>query len=464
MAFNETSFNSLVNQVKDLDEQLTAAKADYNEALDTIWMLLASLLVFFMHAGFSMLEAGCVRFKNTQNILAKNLIVVTVGFLCWYVFGFPFALGSTEEPGKFMGSTHFVMDGFWDSKQNFRTWFFQGAFCATGGTIVSGAMAERTQLKGFTIFTILMTSIIYPVIVYWGWSGNGLLNYTDSNGDSVSVVGPALMDFAGSGIVHLAGGVGALVGIITVGPRQGRWDGDKSGEFDGHSIPFCVLGTFFLWFGWYGFNPGSTGSMHAASTAYTAGLVACNTTLAPCVAGLMVFFLRAVVVEPKCLDVGGFCNGILAGLVAITAGCAAVKPWESIIIGLIGGFVYQGVSMLLRVAKLDDVVDAVPVHGACGLWGLLALGFFGNPDEGIDGNGVFYGGNQLGTQIFAGFLIIAWVGILSTAIFVPLRFAGMLRMSDAIQKEGADKVEHSPQKAYNDPAPAPNQTNQTVDV
>merc|ERR1719203_2042326 len=148
--------------------------------------------------------------------------------------------------------------------------------------------------------------------------------------------------------------------------------------------------------------------MHDVGTANSAGLVAVNTTLSPCVAGLLVFCLRATVVYPHCLDVGGFCNGILAGLVAITAGCAAVKPWEAIIIGIIGGLVYQGASMLLKLLKLDDVVDAVPVHGACGLWGLLALGFFGNPDDGIDGNGVFYGGGQLGTQLFAGVLIIIW--------------------------------------------------------
>jgi len=380
---------------------------------------------------------------------------VTVGFLCWYLFGFPFALGPVEQANKFIGGTHFAMDGFWDDKTKFRAWFFQGAFCAIGGTIVSGAMAERTQLKGFTTFTVLMTSIIYPAVVYWGWSGEGFLWYTNAKGDEVSSVGPALMDFAGSGIVHLTGGVAALVGTIVVGPRKDRWLESKSNEFDAHSIPFCVLGTFFLWFGWYGFNPGSTGSMHDSETAYKAGLVACNTTLAPCVAGLLVFLLRAHVVEPHSLDVGGFCNGILAGLVAITAGCAAVKPWESIIIGAIGGFLYQGSSMLLKKLKIDDVVDAVPVHGVCGLWGLLALGFFGNPDEGMRGNGVLYGGDQLATQVVAGLVIIAWVGAWSTAIFLPLKIIGFLRISDADQELGADIVEHSPRKSYNYDEAAP---------
>jgi len=434
---------------------LKATKDDYNESLDTIWMLLASMLVFFMHSGFSLLESGTVRFKNTQNILAKNLIVVTVGFLCWYVLGYPLAFGAVENPNKFAGGTGFFMEGFWANKDAFRFWFFQGAFCATGATIVSGAMAERTQLKGFATFTVLMTSVIYPVVVYWGWSGAGALNFTE-NGESKSVVGPAFMDFAGSGIVHLVGGVGALCGAIIVGPRKGRFDPEMAAEFNGHSVPFCVLGTFFLWFGWYGFNPGSTGAMHDKATANTAGLVAVNTTLSPCVSGLLVFFLRAKVLSPKLLDVGGFCNGILAGLVAITAGCANVEPWEAIIIGLVGGLIYQGASMLLRRLKVDDVVDAFPVHGACGLWGILALGFFGNPDEGMGGNGAFYGGDQLGTQIFAGLIIILWAGGLSTLIFLPLRMGGMLRMGDEFQEKGADVMEHSPSKAYNETGPLDN--------
>jgi Amt family ammonium transporter len=219
-------------------------------------------------------------------------------------------------------------------------------------------------------------------------------------------------------------------------------------EFEGHSVPFCVLGTFFLWFGWYGFNPGSTGSMHDVGTANLAGLVAVNTTLSPCVAGLLVFFLRARVFSPRLLDVGGFCNGILAGLVSITAGCANVKPWEAVLIGLVGGFIYQGSSMLLRQVKVDDVVDAFSVHGACGLWGVFALGLFGDPDEGIYGNGFFYGGDQLRTQIFGALLIILWVGSLSVLIMLPLRLLQILRLGDAIQEKGADLMEHSPTQAY----------------
>merc|ERR1719215_2241629 len=288
------------------------------------------------------------------------------------------------------------MRGFLEAPTTFRMWFFQGAFCATAGTIVSGAMAERTQLKGFSIFTLIMTSIIYPMIVYWGWSGAGFLNYPDpKTGEAISIAGPPLVDFAGSGIVHLTGGVGALVGCVTVGARKGRWDPDSEEDFSGHSIPLCVLGTFFLWFGWYGFNPGSTGSMSSLDAAYTASLVAVNTTLSPCAAGLTVFILRAFVCEPKCLDVGGFCNGILGGLVGITSGCASVAPWEAIIIGLIAGCAYQFASSTIRKWKIDDVVDAIPVHGACGLWGILVPGFFGSKEL-VGGNGALHGGDQLG--------------------------------------------------------------------
>merc|ERR1712136_711408 len=257
--------------------------------------------------GFSMLEAGSVRQKNTQGILGKNMLVVTVGFLAWYIMGFSLAFGERDDPNKFIGGYGFAMDGFWDDKSYFRNWFFQGAFCATGATIVSGAMAERTATVGFGIYTVIMASFIYPVVVYWGWSGLGFLNYTNDHEESASVFGPFYMDFAGSGIVHLVGGVGALCGAIIVGPRKGRFDNSvPEDEFFAHNVPFVAL--------------------------------------APCVAGLTVFLLRAKVFPPHRKDVGGFCNGILAGLVAITAGCGVVKHWEAIVIGFIGAWVYQIVS------------------------------------------------------------------------------------------------------------------------
>jgi Amt family ammonium transporter len=339
------------------------------------------------------------------------------------------------------------MDGFWDDKTKFRNWFFQGVFCATSGTIVSGAMAERTQLKGFAIFIMVLTSIIYPIVAYWGWSGEGWLNYTKDGESQASTGGPAYKDFAGSGIVHLVGGVCGLCGAAIVGPRFKRFDSDDSTSFRAHNIPFVVLGTFFLWFGWYGFNPGSTLAMHDVEAATTASLVAVNTTMAPAIAGLIVFIIRAVVIPPKLLDVGGFCNGILAGLVSITAGCNVVKPWEALIIGALGGLIYQGCSMLMVKLKVDDVVDAIAVHGACGAWGIIAIGFFGNPDEGIGGNGVFYGGNQLGTQLLGALAIIAWSAVTTVIVLLPLKMLGILRIPDEEQEAGADTLEHFPPTA-----------------
>jgi len=423
---------------------LSAKLLEHDECLDTIWMLLAAMLVFFMHAGFSLLETGCVQYKNSQNILNKNLIVVTVGFLCWYFFGWALAFGPKDDPNEFAGSVGWAMDGFFDNPTLFRQWFFQGAFCATASTIVSGAIAERTKLTAFGLFILVMTSIVYPIVIYWGWSGEGFLSNADG-----STFGPAYMDFAGSGLVHMVGGVAALCGSIIVGPRKGRFEPDTPEDaFHPHNVPFCVIGTFFLWFGWYGFNPGSTLQMHEFGDATSAGLVAANTTLAPVVGGLVVFLLRRFAVAPKALDVPGFCNGILAGLVGITAGCGTVKCWEAMLIGGIAGFVYQGWSMFMVLMKFDDVVDAVAVHGACGVWGVLALGLFGDPDEGNGGNGLLYGGDQLWTQFMAILVIGAWTAAWSIGVFLPLRLIGMLRLSDAFQEMGADLKEHSPSKGY----------------
>lgn len=188
--------------------------------------------------------------------------------------------------------------------------------------------------------------------------------------------------------------------------------------------------------------------MHDAATATTAGLAVVNTTLAPCIAGLIVFALRAVAVEPKRLDAAGLCNGILAGLVAITASCSFVRPWEAIVIGGIGGFLYQASSMCIIKAQVDDVVDAFSVHGVNGLWGMLCVGLFGSEKHGQGGNGSFYGGDQIGTQLVAAICIIAWTTVLSLACFIPLRYFGLLRLGDKFQEAGADNMEHSPQKAY----------------
>jgi len=440
--------------VNDLSTQYTAVSKDlstqYNESLDTIWMLICGYLVWFMSAGFCFLEMGSVRVKNSQNILAKNLIVPVVAFLCWYVMGYALAFGVTETPNKFIGGTYFVLYGFGDNLQQLRRWFFQGAFCDTSASIVSGGVAERMTFFGYVVHTVIMTAFIYPVCVYWAWSGSGWLNYSEDGGVKYkSTIGPAYQDWAGSGVIHLVGGVAALCGAIVVGPRKGRFSEDaKQEDFLPHSVPFTVLGTFILWLGWYGFNPGCVAGLHTDMQAYTAANALVNTTLAPCAGGLVAWLLRRYVLAPYIFDVPALCNGVLAGLVAVTAGSGFVKHWEALIIGALAGVFYCLSVKLLTKLQIDDPIDAVSVHFTNGLWGTIAIGFFGNPKEPFGGNGVFYGGDQLGVQVVACICFIVWSAVWSLLIFIPLRLLGYLRWSDEIQDLGADVSQHSPTKNY----------------
>mmetsp|Transcript_4684 Transcript_4684/g.13559 ORF Transcript_4684/g.13559 Transcript_4684/m.13559 type:complete len:461 (+) Transcript_4684:52-1434(+) len=443
----------LEQRIAQLEADFVAARFTFDECLDTVWMLVTTMLIFFMHAGFSLIEVGFVRFKSSHYILAKNLVVVALSFICWFALGYPLAYGEGDsEPSVFAGGEGgFAMSGLYSRKELLRHWLWQGACCATSATIASGAMAERTKVKGFVAYAVVMSSVIYPIVAHWAWSRTGIFKY-EEGGAWRSLAGPVVVDFAGSGMVHLVGGVSALVGAVVVGPRWERWVPSKEQQFQAHNVEFCVLGTFFMWFGWYGFNAGSVRSMHDVASAHLAGIVAVNTTLSPCAAGLLVYLLRAKVVAPMRLDIVGLCNGILAGLASITAPCGFISPWEAILIGLVGGFIFQGASMLMQRLRIDDVVDAFAIHGACGLWGLLAAGLFGDPALGLGGNGAVYGGDQLRTQVLASIAIISWSAGLSLAILVPLRRGGFLRSSDVFQDVGADKMEHSPVQAYREKA------------
>eukprot|EP00931_Biecheleriopsis_adriatica_P023738 TRINITY_DN1492_c0_g1_i1.p1 TRINITY_DN1492_c0_g1~~TRINITY_DN1492_c0_g1_i1.p1 ORF type:complete len:488 (-),score=98.45 TRINITY_DN1492_c0_g1_i1:36-1361(-) len=406
-----------------------------------------------------MVESGCCRAKNVQNILLKNLTDVCIGTLGWWVFGYAFAYGGPfEEDGTATtGFIHYQQffgigfttprdDGQIEPSSSLRDWFFQWAFCGAAATIVSGGVAERVNFPGYCVFSFMMTSFIYPVVVAWTW-GYGFLGANN------------YMDFAGSGIVHMTGGVGALVGAIIAGPRYGRWE--HSDEFAQHSLPLVVLGTFILWFGWYGFNCGSTLGLSSASAGYMAAFVAMNTTIAAATGGLVVFLLRYA--QLRKYDIGGFCNGILAGLVSITAPCGNVECGSAFMIAIIGGLTYEGASLLLKKLKIDDPIDAFAVHGACGAWGTIATALF---DMGLgvdqynawsgfacnldaDGNcakGVAAGG--IAINIAGVVSIAAWVAALSAIIFLPLRLGGLLRASDELQAEGMDTLKHSPSKAY----------------
>eukprot|EP00931_Biecheleriopsis_adriatica_P042011 TRINITY_DN2394_c0_g1_i3.p1 TRINITY_DN2394_c0_g1~~TRINITY_DN2394_c0_g1_i3.p1 ORF type:complete len:588 (+),score=117.62 TRINITY_DN2394_c0_g1_i3:248-1765(+) len=431
--------------------------------MDHMWLILCGSLVMFMQAGFAMVEAGCCRAKNVQNILLKNLTDVAVGTLGWWITGYAFAYGGpmTDDGYKengFMGTDSFLGIGFIGYRDDnqleptsaMRDWFFQWAFCSAGATIVSGGVAERVNFPGYCIFSLMMTAFIYPVVVGWTWGYGWLASINDIG----------YMDFAGSGIVHMVGGVGALIGAVIAGPRKGRWNPDLSEEFDPHSLPHIVLGTMILWFGWYGFNCGSTLGLHNIAQGMMAAQVAMNTTIAGATGGLTVFVIRLAML--KKYDIGGFCNGALAGLVSVTAPCGNVTCTNAFLIAIIGAFLYQGNSMLIRVLKVDDPIDAFPVHGICGAWGTLAAALFdwGAPFDNFHGWSGFNcalvdgkcstGLRWMGivanlTEVVA---ISAWVVFFSALIFTPLRLTGFLRASDEVQEAGFDEKKHSPSKAY----------------
>lgn len=381
--------------------------------LDSVWLLVAGFLVFLMQFGFTLLEVGAVRAKSVENILFKNLADACLGALVWFLVGWGFAYGVSDSEDVFIGSKDFLAD---DSK-DYVNFFFQWCFAATAATIVSGAVAERVTIQGYFCYTVLITGFVYPVVVYWVWSGAGWLN----GGSDLS-----LNDFAGSGVVHMVGGFSGLMGAWILGPR--------TGQCQAHSIPFQVFGTLILWFGWYGFNCGST--LAAYEQTATAGRVAVTTTLAAASGGMMSLVI-AKFVEGK-YSSARMCNGILAGLVAITAGCASVGTGSSIIIGAVGAMFYFAGSKLLDYAGIDDVLDAFPVHGCAGAWGVVAAGIFINKDY-LD----VEIGAQIGTQFIGVLAIAAWTTIMSGIMFFVIEKTIGLRVSEEDELKGLDYVEHT---------------------
>merc|ERR1719183_3351375 len=427
-----------------------------NTAMTHMWLIICAALVVYMQAGFAMLEAGCCREGFVSSVLEKNLLDACIAALSWFMFGWGVAYGNVPQYG-FIGQEQFATAGFLeidgdtgvisDPGASNVNWFFQMAFTATSTTIISGAMAERLYLSGYIFFCFLMCSFIYPVVVAWTWSCAGWLNY----------VGAGYMDFAGSGIVHLCGGMGALVGAKIVGPRTGRFEeGVDQEKFDAHNVSFIVLGTIILWFGWYGFNCGSTLSM-SEGAGRLAAQVAMNTTLSPAISGLVVTFTMRF--RKGYWSAISMCGGILGGLVSITAPCGSVAPGSALIIGAIGGLVYMLASDLLPRLHIDDPVEAFAVHGACGIWGVLAAALFdwGVPQQKWHGWGGFSptDGATLGSGLAANVAgiaaIMAWSGSLLTIVFMGLRKMHFLRIPKEAEAEGLDLHEFSPK-------PTPKQT------
>ena len=409
--------------------------------VDNLWLVIAGALVFLMQAGFAFVEAGLTRAKNLANIMAKNLADMAIGVTMFFIVGYTIAYGSggSDWLGGFGdlffqdsadSAVLFDLEAGLTPATNF---FFQVVFAATAVTIASGALAERTKFTTYLIFAAVMTAIIYPVVVHWTWGG-GLIAQM-SIGDAV------YSDFAGSTIVHLTGGVAALVGAYMVGPRIGKYGEDgKPRAIPGHNVGYAVIGVFILWFGWFGFNAGS----ELAADEFVPFL-AMNTLIA---AAAGVIGATAIIwLKTGVADVAMAGNGALAGLVSITAPVGTVTPFYALIIGLVGGVIVVFSVLAFDKIKIDDPVGAISVHGTCGIWGTLSIGLFAKYDDAFLGRedaGLIYGGgfDQLIMQFVMVVIVIAWVGITSFILFGALKATLGLRVSEEEEVTGLDVAEH----------------------
>jgi ammonium transporter, Amt family len=409
--------------------EIPSAEGAY-QALDALWMVLAASLVFFMQAGFAMVETGMTRAKNAGNILMKNLMDFAAGAVIYFAVGWALMYG--RSAGGWIGTSQFFLTGL--ELPDYASWMFQVVFAATAATIVSGAMAERTRFASYLIYSVVISGLIYPVSGHWIWGGGWLAE-------------AGFHDFAGSTAVHSLGGWAALAGAFLLGPRMGKYtvvDGKKHVKaIPGHNLPLAALGVFILWFGWYGFNAGSTLSGTDASIAF----IAVTTTLSAA-AGAIAAMTASWIAFGK-PDPSMSLNGALAGLVGITAGCAVVSPAGAIIIGLSSGvLVVASVELLDKKLHIDDPVGAVSVHGVCGAWGTLAVGLFATGSG--DVTGLFYGGGfgQLGVQFLGIAAVMGWVLITSGLLFLAIKATVGLRVEESAELRGLDIEEHGVEAYY----------------
>ncbi len=396
--------------------------------LDTVWVLVAAFLVFFMQAGFAMVEAGFTRAKNASNIIMKNLMDFAIGSIAFFAIGFGIMFGS--DIAGIIGGSGFLNPDTLDLGLNIPIEvfiIFQTVFAATAATIVSGAMAERTRFLSYVVYSFVISLVIYPVVGHWIWGGGWL-----------SKLG--FIDFAGSTVVHSVGGWAALVGAAIVGPRTGKFEADgRINTIPGHNVVLGALGVFILWFGWFGFNPGST-----LAAVPNLGRIAMTTNLAAA-AGACVTMIITWIRHGK-PDVSMTLNGALGGLVAVTAGTAAVSMWGAVSIGAIAGvIVVYSVDLLERVLKIDDPVGAIPVHCMCGVSGTIMVGLFA-----VDG-GLFYGGglHLLGIQLLGVGAVALWTIVTTILLFSAIKATIGLRVDSEDEALGLDFGEHDTE-AYAD--------------
>jgi Amt family ammonium transporter len=387
--------------------------------LDNVFIMLCGVLVMFMQAGFAFLTAGLTRAKNVSNIMMKNMMDMSFAIIAFAAVGFAFAYGSSA--GGFIGSDGFFLGtGGYDYVTKEVDFFFQVAFAATAATIVAGAMAERMKFKAYAVYSVILTALIYPIIVHWTWGGGWLseLGYSD---------------FAGSGIVHMTGGVAAAVGAAIIGPRIGKYGPDgKARAIPGHSIPFAIIGCFILFVGWFGFNPGSVLTADGPAV----GVAALSTALAGAAGAIAAMAYTWITTKKPDVAMAG--NGLLAGLVAITAGPDVITGFWAVLVGFIGGVIVCIAVPLFDKIKIDDPVGAASVHGVVGFFGVLAVGIFG-ADVGLLRGG---GAEQLWFQFVGGMAILAFVGVTMGLVFLAIKATIGLRVPEQEEIEGLDIHEH----------------------
>ncbi|KAL3823898.1 hypothetical protein ACHAXA_005480 [Cyclostephanos tholiformis] len=432
-----------------------AANTGTENSIDTFFLLYAASLVFFMQTGFAMISAGCVRINNVQNTLLKNLLDACGAAFGWYTVGYAFAYGRDpdETETTFIGNNDFVLMGV----ESNSFWLFQLAFAATSTTIVAGALAERCQMTAYLAYSVVLSAFVYPVVVHAIWSPTGFLNHYNLN----PLFGSGMIDFAGGAVVHITGGTTALIAAIILGPRTMRFYDlagrllDEPTEMPGHSLSLQCLGTFILWFGWYGFNAGSIIYITEDDNYLAVPHIIINCTLAASAGCITALFLSTYISERLTGEVSFnlqyTMNGCLSGLVAITPACAVVDNWASIVIGLVAGALYLGGSKLIVKRRIDDAVDAIPVHLTNGIWGCISVGLFADPTwvNKIYHNsthvGWFYSwgrgsadGTLLACQLVGILFVIGWVMATMIPFFSLLHWWGFLRADPLEEIVGLD--------------------------
>ncbi|KAI4301999.1 hypothetical protein L6164_035223 [Bauhinia variegata] len=444
-----TAANYLCSQFDSISKKLS----DATYAVDNTYLLFSAYLVFAMQLGFAMLCAGSVRAKNTTNIMLTNVLDAAAGGLSYYLFGFAFAFGSPSN--GFIGRHLFGLRDYPSPSGDYSFFLYQWAFAIAAAGITSGSIAERTQFVAYLIYSSFLTGFVYPIVSHWIWSSDGWASPTRTGNDLL--FGSGAIDFAGSGVVHMVGGIAGFWGAIIEGPRIGRFDrSGRSVALRGHSASLVVLGSFLLWFGWYGFNPGSfltISKSYSSGEGYygqwsAVGRTAVTTTLAGCTAALTTLFgKRLLVGHWNVIDV---CNGLLGGFAAITSGCSVVEPWAAILCGFVAAWVLIGFNKLAMMFKYDDPLEAAQLHGGCGAWGVLFTGLFAKEAyvNQVYGGGRPYGlvmgggGKLLGAQIVEILVVSGWVTATMAPLFYGLKKMKLLRISSDDEMAGMDLTRH----------------------